>query len=256
MGYIVNHHLIVHQLCEFLGYIVGGYIYRQQKNNAVIPTDSSNITQLLLLLGLVTGALWGSKLLVILNYFTALKMQPFYVWIQGKTIVGGLLGGLIGVEISKKILKVTYSTGDRFVYPLIAAMIIGRIGCLQAGIEDYTFGIPTSLPWGMNLGDGILRHPTSAYEIIFLLALFIVFKFIKFKTSGLKFKFFLISYLLFRFVIDFLKPPHGPDIAIRGILPATNYLGLSAIQIACLVGIFYYVCWFLYNRKFIDWRKL
>lgn len=39
-----------------------------------------------------------------------------------KTIVGGFLGGLIGVEITKKKIGVTTSSGDLMVYPLIVAM--------------------------------------------------------------------------------------------------------------------------------------
>lgn len=124
-------------------------------------------------------------------------------------------------------------------------MVIGRIGCLQSGIEDYTFGIPTSLPWGMNLGDGISRHPTALYEIIFLVMLSLMLRVVKFKVSGTRFKIFLICYLIFRFFIDFLKPPHGPIIVIKNILPANSYYGLSAIQVACLLGLAYYFYWFL-----------
>ncbi len=46
---------------------------------------------------------------------------------------------------------------------------IGRIGCLLSGDGDY--GIPTSLPWGMNFPNGLVPtvervHPTPIYEFI------------------------------------------------------------------------------------------
>lgn len=244
MEYFSHTHLIIHQLCESLSYLAGGYVYRKQ-STSTLSIKLSSSAQILLLLGLVTGALWGSKLLAMLTYLDALKNQPISVWLEGKTIVGGLLGGLIGIEVSKKLMNITSSTGDRFVYPLLLGMVIGRIGCLQSGIEDYTFGIPTSLPWGMNLGDGISRHPTALYEIIFLMMLSLMLRVVKFKVSGTRFKIFLICYLIFRFFIDFLKPPHGPIIVIKNILPANSYYGLSAIQVACLLGLAYYFYWFL-----------
>jgi len=66
--------------------------------------------------GAAAGALIGSRLL----YW--LCDPASNTFLGGKTIVGGLLGGLIGVEIAKKVLGVTQSTGDLLVLPLIAAM--------------------------------------------------------------------------------------------------------------------------------------
>ena len=40
------------------------------------------------------------------------------------------------------------STGDLFVVPLCVGTAIGRIGCFLSGLEDRTYGTPTSLPWG------------------------------------------------------------------------------------------------------------
>lgn len=238
---MAHEHLIIHQILEFISYLVGGYIFRRGLRNAPLQATLTLDNKIYLLFGLVCGAFFGSKILATLTYWDALQGQPFTIWFQGKTIVGGLLGGLIGIEISKKSQQITSSTGDLFAIPLIVAIAIGRIGCAQAGVEDYTFGNPTTLPWGMNLGDGIPRHPTAIYEIIFLLVLGIILANSHCKTSGMKFKIFLALYLLFRFLVDFLKPPHGNFAPVANIMPATSYWGLSAIQIACLAGIVYYV---------------
>src|SRR6185295_7380362 len=96
------------------------------------------------------------------------------VLFAGKTIVGGLLGGLIGVEIAKKLSGIKRSTGDLFVYPLMTAIAIGRIGCFLTGPIDKTAGLPTSLPWGIAMGDSLRRHPVALYEIAFLLMLALV----------------------------------------------------------------------------------
>jgi prolipoprotein diacylglyceryltransferase len=48
---------------------------------------------------------------------------------------------------------------------------VGRIGCFLTGLADNTYGTPTGLPWGVDFGDRIHRHPTQLYEIAFLMIL-------------------------------------------------------------------------------------
>ena len=96
--------------------------------------------------------------------------DPAYL-VGGKTIVGALVGGLISVELAKRYIGLRTSTGDLYAIPLALGIAIGRIGCFLTGLSDNTYGTPTNLPWAVNFGDGIPRHPTQIYEIIFLLAL-------------------------------------------------------------------------------------
>ena len=42
--------------------------------------------------------------------------------------------------------------------------MIGRWGCHFAGLADGTYGVPTTLPWGVDYGDHIARHPVALYE--------------------------------------------------------------------------------------------
>ena len=83
----------------------------------------------------------------------------------GKTIVGALIFGLISVELMKRYIGVRQSTGDLYAIPLALGIAIGRIGCFLTGLSDNTYGTPTTLPWAVNFGDGIPRHPTQLYEI-------------------------------------------------------------------------------------------
>ena len=55
-------------------------------------------------------------------------------------------------------------TGARFALPFAVGVAVGRIGCFLSGIDDFTHGTPTSLPWGHDFGDGIPRHPVQLYE--------------------------------------------------------------------------------------------
>ena len=95
--------------------------------------------------------------------------NPAYL-MGGKTIVGALVLGLIAVELMKRYIGVRQSTGDLYAIPLALGIAIGRIGCFLTGLSDNTYGTPTTLPWAINFGDGIPRHPTQLYEIAFLLA--------------------------------------------------------------------------------------
>ena len=183
--------------------------------------------------GALVGALLGAKLLVAIQHVNLLgsNWRMFLlVLLQGKTIVGALLGGLIGVELTKKYIGVRRSTGDRFVYSVLWGMAIGRVGCFLTGLSDRTYGIATSLPWGVDFGDGIARHPTQLYEVAFLLLLFVVLRLYEQRPrqEGDLFKFFMIAYLSFRLLVDSIKPEFRP------------ILGLSAIQIACMGGLVYY----------------
>jgi hypothetical protein len=47
----------------------------------------------------------------------------------GKTILGGLLGGYLAVEIAKRLVGYTGATGDWFVTIVPLAVVLGRVGC-------------------------------------------------------------------------------------------------------------------------------
>ena len=215
-----------HFLFESIAYAVALRLTLRHRSDALTAAQRSSI-----LVGGMVGALLGAKVLVLLQHIDLLWkawLQFLLLGLQGKTVVGALLGGLVGVEVTKKRIGVQQSTGDRFVEPLIIGMAIGRIGCFLTGLSDRTYGTVTRLPWGVDFGDGLLRHPTQLYEVVFLMGLLLVLKARRWPRSGDAFKLFMIAYLLFRFAIDFIKPDFHP------------IWNLSAIQIACLLGLVYY----------------
>jgi phosphatidylglycerol---prolipoprotein diacylglyceryl transferase len=218
-----------HLLFESLAYTTAfRLLLRRVRKDSITPSQRTSV-----IVGGMVGALIGAKMLVLLQHIDLIwqnQQQLILLLLQGKTVVGALLGGLIGVETTKKIIGITQSTGDVFVYPLIWGTAIGRIGCFLTGLSDRTYGIATNLPWGIDFGDGIVRHPTQLYEILFLilLTLFLQLRSRYKYQNGDLFKFYLIFYFGFRFLVDFIKPDFHP------------FLGLSAIQLACLLTILYY----------------
>lgn len=219
-----------HLAFEALGYALGARLYFRNRRlsppSAALPIEST----LWLLVGCVFGAWAGSKLLAWVespHYYWPQRGDPA-VWLGGKTIVGGLLGGWAGIEIAKKRLGLTSSTGDLFVWPLAAGTAIGRLGCFFTGLSDHTYGIATRLPWGVDFGDGLARHPTQLYESAFALLLAATLQLAargRSLPSGARFRLYYAGYFAFRFLVEFLKPRETP------------LAGLSAIQFACLAGI-------------------
>lgn len=224
----------VHGFFEMLGLAVGAAFYRrarrQMGERGILAPGEFAIA-----VGCVFGAAFGNKAVFWIempHLFVQYWSTPTLLF-GGQSMVGGLLGGLIGVEIAKKLTGITRSTGDAFVFPVLLGLMIGRIGCFLAGLEDGTFGVPTELLWGIDFGDGIARHPTQLYEIIFAGLLWAVLA--RWRPAladrpGLLFKLMLVAYLLWRLLIDGLKP-----------VPYAYPLGLSGIQWVCLLGLAVYL---------------
>jgi phosphatidylglycerol---prolipoprotein diacylglyceryl transferase len=151
---LFGHAIEAHQVMELLGYLIGAQIYLmlRRRNLHRIPPEQN----LWIIVGCLAGALAGSKILAFVESIHQYWPHRFEagIWLGGKTIVGGLAGGWIGVEIAKKFHGVRQSTGDLFVFPLIAGIAVGRVGCFLEGLPDHTYGIATNLPWGVDFGDG------------------------------------------------------------------------------------------------------
>lgn len=222
-----------HVVLEVLAYAVGASLYRARGGSAPQPDRRSD--RVFILAGAVCGAALGSKGLYALQYHSALAAQPIGVWLSGKTVVGGLLGGWLGVEIAKRAIGWRHSTGDRFVVPFALALMIGRLGCQLSGPWDLTYGAPTALPWGWDHGDGVLRHPVAAYEILGVAMLLMLLSTRALTVvPGERFRRFVLGYLMLRFLLEFLKPPHGA--AAPGAFVADLHAGFTAIQWVCLLG--------------------
>jgi phosphatidylglycerol:prolipoprotein diacylglycerol transferase len=233
-----NSHISIHFICETLAYAIGYRYYVYLKRTTVDLISDHN--RLIIFIGAAMGAFLGSHLLGILEKPLLLNQTNWLYFMGNTTIVGGLLGGLAGVEITKQKIGVSSSSGDLMVYPLILAMMIGRTGCFLAGLEDGTFGIASNLPWAIDFGDGIRRHPTNLYEILFWIILWISLNTIEKKhtlANGARFKLFMTAYLTFRFCIEFIKPAY------------VFSFGLCVIQLACLAGLVYYYKVFLFPSK-------
>ena len=92
----------------------------------------------------------------------------------GFSMVGGIAGAIASIEAFKRFTGVRGSTGIVFAAPFAATVAVGRWGCFFSGLADFTYGTPTALPWGVDFGDGIARHPVQLYESLAMAAMFVV----------------------------------------------------------------------------------
>ncbi len=175
--------------------------YRWRLKNAASRLDALG---LFYALSLVFGAVIGGYFFGTLN-----------LWLGGihelsRSILGALAGAIAAVEIFKWQRGVNSSTGLIFVPAFCATVIVGRWGCYFEGIDDQTYGTPSTLPWAGDFGDGVLRHPVQLYESFSMLAFF-VFAMIMlarrdqwFMRCG--FYLLVMFYAGQRFLWEFLKP--------------------------------------------------
>ncbi len=180
-------------------------------------------------IGAFCGGMLGSKL----PFALADPRGAFcaQAWLgDGKTILFGLAGGYVGVEVAKALVNVTTKTGDSFAIPVAVSIGIGRLGCF---VGRCCYGQPTSLPWGIDFGDGVLRHPTQLYETAFHLLM----------AAGLfalerrgwfprqRFKLYLLAYCGYRFVTEFIRP----EVRLTGGLTGYQWAALAFVPVIAVL---------------------
>jgi phosphatidylglycerol:prolipoprotein diacylglycerol transferase len=159
---------------------------------------------------------------------------------DGKTIVGALAGGYLFGELTKKLAKVEFSTGDALAVALPLGQAIGRVGCFFGGC---CYGTACSLPWAV-YSHGAARHPVMLYEAALDLALAAVLVAVRARSRPLTrskarnvavllarppghlFRYYLIGYGVIRFSLEFLRGE-----------PQRTLGPLSFTQVICLLAV-------------------
>jgi prolipoprotein diacylglyceryltransferase len=160
------------------------------------------------------------------------------LWLSGqsgvaRSIEGAVAGAIVAIEIYKRMAGITVRTGARFALPFAVGVAVGRIGCYFSGLDDFTYGTPTTLPWGRDFGDGVLRHPVQLYESAAMAAFAAVYVWRVLRNDRFSaaqgFYLAIGCYGAQRFVWEFLKP-YGTLIG-----PFTLFHLLSAV--VCIYAI-------------------
>ena len=167
------------------------------------PAVLSRVDQLTLALAAFVGGTISAKLPFVWD--ASASFWDWTAWAaDGKTITTGLVGAYLSVEVVKLLLGIRAKTGDGIAIPLAAALAVGRWGCF---VNGCCAGEPTTLPWCVDFGDGICRHPTQVYESLFHAVWLVIL--IRLNQRDLfryqRLKLYLLAYCAFRFAIEFIR---------------------------------------------------
>lgn len=195
--------------------------YRLHKEVNEISSDQFfKLVMAALVSGLLGARLWH----VITDYqlYVDNWVGAFYVWQGGLSILGAVLGGVIGLYVAGRKMKVSgwpasmLTLTDAVIFGMPIAQGIGRLGNF---VNQELYGFPTDLPWGLWIDPAYrLRgyeaithfHPLFAYEMLFTLGFGVVLwavhaqKKLKIGT-GFVTVLYLGYYSLVRFLLDFIR---------------------------------------------------
>jgi phosphatidylglycerol---prolipoprotein diacylglyceryl transferase len=154
--------------------------------------------------------------------------------LSGKSILGGLLGGFIAVEIAKRIVGYRAVTGDRFAAVIPFGIIFGRIGCLAHGCCLGKICPAAWYTWEDS--QGVARWPAVPLEIGFNLMALFVFAVFRRKEllKGQHFHIYLMAYGTFRFFHEFYRDTPALNMGLNGYQVISLFL-IAAGGIAALV---------------------
>ena len=176
--------------------------------------------------------------------------KVFAVWEGGLAIFGALILGSVGAFIGARTAGIKFlAFADAIAPGVLVAQAIGRIGNY---FNNELFGLPTTLPWGLEISTanpaypaglpaGILFHPTFLYELIWNLMGFAVLIWLDRKLKlrwGQMFAAYLITYSIGRAFIESIR-----------IDPSEIFFGLRTNVWSAIFTIAIGVALFVWSRR-------
>ncbi len=226
-------------LVYVLGFVLAYFLLRylsKQKNIALSEDELETF-----LLYAAVGVLVGSRVFYFLFYNFSIvlenPLQLFKIWEGGMSFHGGLIGVLIGGFLfCKQYKKDFYELADIVVIPTVLGLGIGRIANF---INGELYGRATTVPWAVDFGDGIPRHPSQLYESAKNFVIFSVLWVLKDKNlrKGTLFWTFVMLYGAFRFFIEFVRQPDSQlGFVLFGFFSMGQVLtGIMALVAGCVL---------------------
>ena len=191
-------------------------------------------------MGVILGGRLGYTIFYNFSSFVENPVSIFYIWQGGMSFHGGMLGVFFGLYLFARSNGMSFFRVADFIAPWVPIGLgTGRIGNF---INQELWGRPmeTVMPWALDYGDHIARHPSSLYQafsegvLLFLVLWWYSKKPRPLMTISAAFMFF---YGCFRFITEFFRIPdaHLGFIAFDW-LSMGQLLSLPMI----LIGIFLY----------------
>ncbi|HEV6952294.1 MAG TPA: prolipoprotein diacylglyceryl transferase [Promicromonospora sp.] len=164
-------------LCLLAGIAAAAYVTdRRLRARGAAPGLALDVTMWAVPIGIVGARIY--HVLTHLGDFTGPGVDPWAwvrIWEGGNALFGSLLGGALGVWIGCRQSGLRFwSFADALAPGLLLAQAIGRLGNY---VNQELFGLPTTLPWGLEIRPdapmfpagtpaGTLFHPLFLYEMV------------------------------------------------------------------------------------------
>lgn len=148
---------------------------------------------------------------------------------EKKSVIGGIIGVLIGIPVFKKLMGYNAPILDAFAVSFPIAMALQRIGCFYAGC---CYGTPTdgflSVTYSLNETEQILAlHPNQLYQVVACLIIALaIYKYGRvFKRANNRFYASVTLYAIARFFLEFTR-----DSSLVTGFTAEQLFGLKILQ--------------------------
>ena len=176
--------------------------------------------------------------------------KVFAIWEGGLAIYGALILGTVGAYIGSRFAGIRFfAFADAIAPGVILAQAFGRLGNY---FNQELFGLPTDLPWGLEISspndaipiglpEGTLFHPTFLYEIIWNLLAFGLLLLLEGRLKlrwGQTFGLYLALYSVGRFWIEGIR-----------IDPSEVFLGMRSNQWSAIAGILVAAALIYWSRR-------
>lgn len=201
------------------------------------------------LVGLAGGILGGRIGFVLLKWsdYSSHPQAMMNLWQGGMSWHGGLVGGLLGVYVACRFLKISFARILDLVAPALAlAYAIARIGCFLNGC---CYGIACDLPWAVTFPQygphpppPVPIHPTQLYAcigtLVFVIpAILLVTRWLRRPFS--RFMSFLVFSSALRFVVEYYR--RGATAEVFQTLPV--FTKAQAASLAIIVVFTIAIIW-------------
>ena len=211
---------VIGGLFNVAAFCIGAVTYRWAKHKEIATNvDASWIALFGTLFGLLAAHFseWLAE-----GSWAGYSLWSFLNIFDGRSIIGGLIGGWVAVEIYKWRKGIKISLGDAFALSLPLAEAVGRIGCWFNGC---CYGKQASLPIAV-YQHGEWRYPTQFISAIAAILIFFCLFSLRNKLKrGQLFASYLILFGVVRMVLEPLRADY--NLGYSGLLSTSSALAVA-----------------------------